>query len=1141
MTSFAHVANADYPAHVEDLLADHPSEPVSVAAVAGFAVIANSTSQALLFGIAAGAELDAVPIPIQALPDNRPPALSVWLSETRGDVVECVGVAVLSSDGVLRVFRRLPVSTTGVPTCQEIRVLASLNQSAGTDACIALRVVHVLRAKALFVFGSRNSAAIVSLRGARLEVRPLQQSVPSDRSSLRFGSAFYSAMRALSIGIGGKDDDWANGCGIHQLVGSVVLKDCVILTRSGGEVEKWGMRGLVWAFNVFDVVLGRDSRNRAEGAGITSDGTLVVLVRHWAQGSQARQIVCFDVRRNEPPRQIEMREPIRAIESESDSPCFMVISGDTAYLYLEESRTLAWLSVARGVSSDGQVRGSTPIEYCSKVLSFVDASYGMPDAASKGGVTACLHSAGVWVASSSVPAPISMDIAEDPRSHDSVHASLSILWRAFVQYKASQRGAAKASLRGLMHSLAGFKVQEALSQVMQRTSRKIITSVEDLDKDPMALLVDTELEKKQANHNMFLRMLGDGNLFSQIRPDAPSIAEDRIWDAITTSSKFSILTDNEKLGAAVCLRRLENSLTTVPAERHAVPRSIRNNDDEPNATPKASVSDADDGIEKHDAEFLKTVFRLLRNKRSSDSARHRNPDLTWLYRHPSEFHIFLPALYQCMAKGLSKLKIDRNTSAELEVGEGESCRRELKSIILLSCDAAATIVQGSLDAREENYELFSNGRNELTLIDNWVWDKKMCREILWKVAECTLSHSRRLPTSEKPRILRAATVVIDEYLRSSESGLASMRYASQGANITNGQKRRRLDADHETSEWGVEVRQALDILRQYGLDDDAFRLAEKYGDFGTMLSLRVQSIEFDSFMNDSLQKFGDEFAFYAFKWLEQKGEIHLLLRGMPGDSSGSDVSHREGRSERLKTLLSEYLQRDREQYTNLAWMHWFFSNDLSTGVEVLLRQIAVLSKPEKKGSASNSLSLCSIAKLALHAAERENLSIPNQEEQLSIIIARLFLNSVQEEFGSEHDSILRGEALVRRIIEESSSESENLAKRVVQALRVVEVCQTIGDSSVQKLGDYIWRRCVERQSQIWIPLAQDVSGVNDVHLREKLMSTALFRAAQDADVPSSDILNVVERGSFGGSEFVAAGCADAVTRLVRTTVALATW
>lgn len=188
MASFAHVANADYPAHVEDLLADHPAEPVSVAAVAGFAVIANSASQALLFAIAAGAELEAIPIPIQSLPHNRPPALSVWLSETRGDAVECVGVAVLSSDGVLRVFRRLPVSNTGVPTCQEIRVLASLNQSAATDSCIALRVVHAPKAKALFVFGSRNSAAIVSLRGARLEVRPLQQAVPADRSSLRFGS-----------------------------------------------------------------------------------------------------------------------------------------------------------------------------------------------------------------------------------------------------------------------------------------------------------------------------------------------------------------------------------------------------------------------------------------------------------------------------------------------------------------------------------------------------------------------------------------------------------------------------------------------------------------------------------------------------------------------------------------------------------------------------------------------------------------------------------------------------------------------------------------------------------------------------------------------------------------------------------------
>eukprot|EP00178_Gracilaria_changii_P001635 TRINITY_DN1230_c0_g1_i1.p1 TRINITY_DN1230_c0_g1~~TRINITY_DN1230_c0_g1_i1.p1 ORF type:complete len:1135 (-),score=165.42 TRINITY_DN1230_c0_g1_i1:10830-14234(-) len=1131
MSSFAHVASADYPPDVEDLITDHPPASLSVAAVAGFAVIANAASQALLFGIAAGPELDAVSIPLQPFAQNRAPALSVWLPETRSDVVQYVGLAVLSSDGVLRVFRRLSVTSSGVPTCQEIRVLASLVQSSGAEDCVALEVVYVPKAKALFVFGSRNSAAIVSLRTARLEVRPLQQAVHKDRSSLRFGSAFYSAIRSISIGIGGRDDSWMHGTGIHEIVATDYVKDFAVLVRAGGEVEKWGTRGLVWSFNVFDFIPGRDTRNRVESNGITSDGTLVVLVKSWSQTDHSRQIVCFDVRHSEIPQQVELREPIRDIDSQADSPCFMVVSGDTAYLYLEESHTLAWLSVARGVSSDGQVRGSTPIEYCANIIAFLDASHCMPDAATKGGVTACLHTTGVWVASSSVPAPVSMDITEDPRKHDSIRASETILWRAFLQFKVGQRGASKASLRGLVKSLKGFKLCDALSKVLQATSRRIITSDQDAGRDPISLLVDADLEKKQQNHSAYLRMLADGQLFSQIRPNAPSIAEDRLWDAMNTSSRTHVLGDSEMLAAAACLRQFENSLAAVSKEDH---------ERFPIKDTSATQPNANEREEGHDSEVLKRVFRLL-NKEGGRSTSNDDVDLTWLYRHPHEFNCFLPALHQSMKEWLSKLQKDANTLEEPEALESVSFRAEMRRIILLSCEAAAAVVQGSLDARGENCELLSNDRDDMDRIESWACDSKTSRDVLWNVADSALFYSRGISPSENRPILNAATKVMDEYLRSSGSRFARKIYVSREPfTRSNAQKRRRTDLDLETSEWGREVRKALDKLRQYGLDDEAFRLAGKYEDYGTMLSLRVHQNGFDKFMEDSLQKFGDEFAFYSFRWLEQRGEICLLLNGASNLSSESDSAHKNNRSERLTSLLSDYLRKDRERFSNLSWMHWFSTGNFVEGINSLVKRVNVVSVPDKPGSKGSAFSLCSIAKLALQAAEKEGGECNrDQGDRLGIMIARLFMISVQEEFSPSRDALMQGADLVRHMIEDSSTDSESLSKRVVEALRVVEVCETIGDPTATELGDYVWRRCVERQRAVWIPLAQNMSSLNDVSIREKLKSTALFKAAQDSELTCDNILDIIDRGNLKESELASSGCAEKVNLLVRTAVALA--
>jgi len=134
------------------------------------------------------------------------------------------------------------------------------------------------------------------------------------------------------------------------------------------------------------------------------------------------------------------------------------------------------------------------------------------------------------------------------------------LWRSFLQYCADQRGAAKASLRGLVNSLDAddFDIVEALSEIVEKTSRNIVTSDQDPDKAPLSLLIDTELEKKYQQHILFMKLLSDTQVFSEVRPDAPSTTDDRLWDAIKISSRYSVVTDGEKLSSARRIRDLEN-------------------------------------------------------------------------------------------------------------------------------------------------------------------------------------------------------------------------------------------------------------------------------------------------------------------------------------------------------------------------------------------------------------------------------------------------------------------------------------------------------------------------------------------------------------------------------------------------------
>ncbi|KAI0560282.1 hypothetical protein FGB62_118g06 [Gracilaria domingensis] len=217
-----------------------------------------------------------------------------------------------------------------------------------------------------------------------------------------------------------------------------------------------------------------------------------------------------------------------------------------------------------------------------------------------------------------------------------------------------------------------------------------------------------------------------------------------------------------------------------------------------------------------------------------------------------------------------------------------------------------------------------------------------------------------------------------------------------------------------------------------------------------------------------------------------------------------EFTHKNICSERLTSLLSKYLRKDREQFPNLSWMHWSSTGYFGERINSLFKQVHCVSVPENIGSKTSSFSLCSIAKRALEAVKNEGEQCTqDQGGMLGVMIARLFMISVQDDFSPNHDALMHRADLVRHILENSPADSDSLAKRVVEALRVVKVCETMGDLTGVDLGDYVWRRCVELQSALWIPLAQSLSAISEVRLREKLKNTTLFKAVQECGLTAS--------------------------------------
>jgi hypothetical protein len=116
-------------------------------------------------------------------------------------------------------------------------------------------------------------------------------------------------------------------------------------------------------------------------------------------------------------------------------------------------------------------------------------------------------------------------------------------------------------------------------------------------------------------------------------------------------------------------------------------------------------------------------------------------------------------------------------------------------------------------------------------------------------------------------------------------------------------------------------------------------------------------------------------------------------------------------------------------------------------------------------------------------------------------------------------------------------ESGGLAENAVLALETLS-CSELPGHVIRELKDYVWRRCIERQGHVWMPLS-GVREMSDSELRSKLMGTALFSAAKRANFGMNDANDLIGRGVLDITEFSSAGRASQLQRLVRTTVSLA--
>lgn len=1169
ISATARIGATDYPVEVEDLIADRTAhESLSCAAAAGCAILASSrTDAALLFSIPQGAASDAIRLPHPSRPLTattshhhipHPPALAIWPAVIDGQEVSRIGVALLSRHAVLRVYPSVAIrdrASAEIPATLEIRLAATLASSLAPNhpPVPALAVLPLLPTRpALFVFGAHGTAALVDLSGGSLSARPVPRAnlpTPTQRSSLRLGSLFTSAFRSFgALGPRGDAADAADGIGDHSIVTASRVGDGAVVVRRGGVIERWALDGLCWTTNIFNDPL--VARAAILSAGTTSEGTLTLLVERASahDAPTEKALLALDVRSpNAPCTELMLDYPLNNQAADDDPNCCIAVSGDIVYLYTPSTGELAWRSVARGVPQEGQVQGNHLVAPVLDVIGFVDATRDIVKRSPSGdGIAACLHADGIMLTSFDVPPTVSRDVDSPEQRNITVADSVAVLRRSFLQYEAGQSGAARAALAGLVQDLCAnaFDINEAFNVIVEAVSHDIVSCALDPSKDLVTLLINSELEKRRAQHRSFVKMLADTELFTQIRPDAPSLAEDRIWDTIDVLVRYTVLTHSEKLATAIGIRNLENlESKRFHTGGFNAAASLATGGNKLLLEATRALRNREFGEEESkELEGLNLVSMALREAGRAatrlDVVNDKENHALTLYRDPAKFHKFLPALEQCMSRVLSRLNSQRNSSPLSSSEEAGQYTQASQSVVSTICETVVVVVQQSNEAREESSEKVASSFCGTQGLGNWLHDSTTCYEVLTKIAQHAFSVGAECPQAERMSVMELATTVVDNMLSCARLESLSYRTPKARNNVpTNSFKRRRIDLDYETTEWGRLLRSSMDMLRQNGLDDHAFRLAEKYADFGTMMALRLHSVYFDKFMENQLETFGEDFGLYAFRWLEERGHLELLLRGRPLNQDDGLQYESFERSDRMQSVLSKYFAELRPSISNLSWIHYVRAGDWQSAYDGIRTQINGVNVPGKEKSLPNTLFLSSVAKMMNVAVEDDDMLASHLSADKKQVEAIHRLAEIQDSVDPSHNAVAKGTEIIRRIVEEGSAESFELAKNVSLALRVVQHCETLGNESKEH-EDYVWRRCVERQLEMWVSMAKTVQVRTDLEVKNQLMGTALFQAAKEHGINSTAFDEALDRGLLRDGELGKTSCESAVVKLLRTTVNL---
>lgn len=173
--------------------------------------------------------------------------------------------------------------------------------------------------------------------------------------------------------------------------------------------------------------------------------------------------------------------------------------------------------------------------------------------------------------------------------------------------------------------------------------------------------------------------------------------------------------------------------------------------------------------------------------------------------------------------------------------------------------------------------------------------------------------------------------------------------------------------------------------------------------------------------------------------------------------------------------------------------------------------------------------------MALVAHEEDTSERGRCSDELVKVSENLDLVGIQEIYHEEKNRLVEKEDLIHKLVDNCDTDSDTLAKLVGLALDVVKIYENANGDG-WKHREYVWRRCVERQIDEWVALVNNLLNSSDVEKREKLMETALFKAAGHQDLKGRALNDMLEHGMLG--EFEARGCGKEVEQLVRTTVSL---